>query len=92
MDKKGANTFPFHNLPPELKKTSQRSFLCFFTFPVGYKKSRWRLMLIRNIWEHKCKREPPFQKQSVLVPTDHTYQINGKSTMSKEKKMNKKDI
>ena len=34
-DEKGANTFPFHNLPPELKKTSQRSFLCFFTFPFG---------------------------------------------------------
>ena len=35
MDEKGANTFPFHNLPPELKKTSQRSFLFFFTFPFG---------------------------------------------------------
>ena len=34
-DEKDANTFPFHNLPPELKKTSQRSFLCFFTFPFG---------------------------------------------------------
>ena len=33
MDEKGDNTFPFHNLPPELKKQSQRSFLCFFTFP-----------------------------------------------------------
>ena len=27
MDEKGANTFPFHNLPPEPTKTSQRSFL-----------------------------------------------------------------
>ena len=33
MDEKGANTFPFHNLPPELKKTSQRSFLFFSPFP-----------------------------------------------------------
>ena len=31
---KGANTFPFHNLPPELKKNSQRSFLFFSTFPL----------------------------------------------------------
>ena len=23
MDEKGANTFPFHNLPPELKKISK---------------------------------------------------------------------
>ena len=33
MDEKGANTFPFHNLPPEPTKTSQRFFLCFLTFP-----------------------------------------------------------
>ena len=33
MDEKGASTFPFHNLPPELKKISQRSFLFFPPFP-----------------------------------------------------------
>ena len=32
MDEKSASTFPFHNLPPKLKKTSQRSFLCFLAF------------------------------------------------------------
>ena len=26
MDEKGANTFPFHNLPPELKKTPLKVF------------------------------------------------------------------
>ena len=35
MDEKGANTFPFNYLPPKLKKTSQRSFLLFSTFPFG---------------------------------------------------------
>ena len=33
MDRKGANTFPFYNLLPEPKKTSQRFLLCFLTFP-----------------------------------------------------------
>ena len=33
MDRKGANTFPFYNLLPEPKKTSQRFFLFFLTFP-----------------------------------------------------------
>ena len=30
MDEKGANTFPFHNLPPELKKTSLKVFPMLF--------------------------------------------------------------
>ena len=30
MDEKGANTSPFHNLPPELKKTSLKIFLVLF--------------------------------------------------------------
>ena len=55
LDEKGASTFPFHNLPPEPKKTSQRYFLCFLTFPLDKIKSRWRLLLNRNICEHKRK-------------------------------------
>ena len=35
MDEKGANTFPFHNLPPEPTKHLKRFFLCFLTFPLG---------------------------------------------------------
>ena len=34
MDEKGANTFPFHNLPPELKKILKRCFLFFSHFPL----------------------------------------------------------
>ena len=32
-NEKGVNTFPFHNLSPELKKTSRRYFLFFSPFP-----------------------------------------------------------
>ena len=30
MDEKGANTFPFHNLPPELKKTTSKGLSYLF--------------------------------------------------------------
>ena len=48
MDEKGANTFPFHNLPPELKKQSQRSFMCFFTVPFWIKEKSVATLSIRN--------------------------------------------
>ena len=51
MDEKGANTFPFHNLPPELKKQSQRSFLCFFTFPFWIKEKSVTTLANRNIYD-----------------------------------------
>ena len=35
MDRKGGNTFPFYNLPPELKKTSLK------VFPVLFSLSFW---------------------------------------------------
>ena len=37
MDEKGANTFPFYNSSPKLKKTSQMSFLFFSPFPYWIK-------------------------------------------------------
>ena len=40
---------------PNPRKTSQRSFMCFLTFPQDKIKSRWRLLLNRNICEHKRK-------------------------------------
>ena len=70
MDEKGASTFPFHNLPPEPKKTSQRSFLCFLTFPQDKIKSRWRLLLNRNICEHKCK-----------IPSQFSHRITEPATL-----------
>ena len=47
-EEKGANTFPFHNLPPKLKKYSQRSLLCFFTFPFWIKEKSVVTLAIRN--------------------------------------------
>ena len=49
MDEKGSSTFPFHNLPPEPKKTSQRSFLFFFTFPYWIKENSVVTLAIHNI-------------------------------------------
>ena len=66
MDENGACTFPFHNLPPEPKKTSQRSFLCFLTFPLDKIKSRWRLLINRNICEHKRKTSSQFSHRITL--------------------------
>ena len=69
MDRKGANTFPFYNLLPEPKKTSQRSFLCFLTFPQDKIKSRWRLLLNRNICEHKRKTSSQFSHRITELAT-----------------------
>ena len=35
MDRKGANTFPFYNLLPEPKKTSQKVFAVLFNLSLG---------------------------------------------------------
>ena len=48
MNEKGANTFPFHNLPPELKKISQRSFLFFSPFPYWIKEKLVATLAIYN--------------------------------------------
>ena len=69
MDEKGACTFPFHNLPPEPKKTSQRSFLCFLTFPLDKIKSQWRLLLNRNICKHKRKTSSQFSHRITELAT-----------------------
>ena len=48
MDENGANTFPFHNLPPKLKKISQRSFLFFSPFPYWIKEKSVATLAIPN--------------------------------------------
>ena len=48
MDRKGANTFPFYNLPPEPRAISIRNFSVLLTFPFGENKRRWRLLLPRH--------------------------------------------
>ena len=51
MDEKGANTFPFHNLPPELKKTYQKSFLFSSHFPYWIKEKSIATLAIRNNYD-----------------------------------------
>ena len=34
MDRKGANTFPFYNLPPVLRNISKKVFSVLFPFPL----------------------------------------------------------
>ena len=72
MDKKDASTFPFHNLPPEPKKTSQRSFLCFLTFPEDKIKKSAATLAKPNKCEHK--HEIP---KSVLSPYHRTGESAG---------------
>ena len=48
MDRKGANTFPFYNLPPEPRAISIRNFSVLLSFPFGENKRRWRLLLPRH--------------------------------------------
>ena len=49
MDEKGVNTFPFHNLPPELKKTSIKVFPAFFNLSFWIKEKSVVTLSIRNI-------------------------------------------
>ena len=62
MDEKGANTFPFHNLSPELKKISQRSFLFFSPFHYWIQERSVATLAIRN----NCDK---IQKTQVSSPT-----------------------
>ena len=48
MDRKGANTFPFYNLPPEPRAISLRNFSVLLSFPFGENKKWWRLLLPRH--------------------------------------------
>ena len=54
MDERGANTFPFHNLPPELKKTSLKVFPVLFYLSFWIKKNSVATLAIRIIMiKHK---------------------------------------
>ena len=67
MDEKVANTFPFHKLPPELKKISQRSFLFFSPFPYWIKEKYVTTLVIRKNCDKNAK-----QPKSVLPPYHRT--------------------
>ena len=50
MDKKGANIFPFYNLPPELKKTSLKVFPVLFNLSFWIKEKSVATLANRNIY------------------------------------------
>ena len=49
MDEKGANTFPFYNLPPELKKKSLKVFHVLFHLSFRIKENSVTTLANRNI-------------------------------------------
>ena len=49
MDEKGVNNFPFHNLPPELKKTSLKVFHVLFHLSLWIKEKSMATLANRNI-------------------------------------------
>ena len=62
MDEKGANTFPFHNLPLKLKKIISKVFPVLFTFPYWIKEKSVATLAIHNI----CDK---MQNKQVSSPT-----------------------
>ena len=61
MDKKGANTFPFHNLPPELKKTYLKVIPVLFSLSFWIKEKSMATLANHNICDKKLNK-------SVLSP------------------------
>ena len=70
MDRKGANTFPFYNLPPEPREISLRNFSVLLSFPIGENKRRWRLLLTATFREPALKQsvpDPPITELATLL-------------------------
>ena len=57
MDEKGANTFPFHNLPPELKKTSLKVFPVLFSVSFWIKEKSVAALANCNICKYKMQND-----------------------------------
>ena len=63
MDEKGANTFHFHNLPPELKKIISKVFYVLFTLSfIWIKEKLVATLAIRN----NCNQTE--NTKSILLP------------------------
>ena len=66
MDEKGANTFPFHNLPPKLKKTSLMVFPVLFHLSFWIKEKSVKTLAKLQHLRSKCKTLksvlPPYHK------------------------------
>ena len=72
MDRKGANTFPFYNLPPEPRNISKKEFFCaFFLSLLDKIKVGGDSCLPRHFAKTNAKRKPAFQKNSQFFPPYH---------------------
>ena len=70
MDEKGANTFPFHNLPTELKKIISKVFPVLFTHSFIWIKEKSVMTLAnRNICENKRKTSSQFSHRITELAT-----------------------
>ena len=63
-DRKGANTFPFYNLPPPYSEISQKKefFCAFFLSLLDKIKVGGDSCLLRHFAKTNAKRKPTFQK------------------------------
>ena len=68
-DRKGANTFPFYNLPPEPEKHPEKEYFCAFVLSLLDKiKDGGDSCLPRHFAKTNTKRKPAFQKNNKFFP------------------------
>ena len=71
MDGKGANTFPFHNLPPKLKILKKKGLSCsFHPFLYWIKEKSVATLAIRNICDKTQNTKsvlPPYYRKPYRV-------------------------
>ena len=70
MDERGAKTFPFHNLPPELKKTISKVFPVLFNLSFWMKEKSVATLAIRNICD-----------QTQNIPSQFSHRITELETL-----------
>ena len=75
MDRKGANTFPFYNLPPALKISKKGIFLCFFPFQLDKIKVSGDSYLPRHFANKIAKCKPAFQNVPVLATVSQNWRL-----------------
>ena len=75
MDRKGANTFPFYNLPPVLKISKKEFFCAFFSFQLDQIKVGGDSYLPRHFANTNAKCTPALK----IVPVLPLYHRTGDS-------------
>ena len=75
MDRKGANTFPFYNLPPELEKRLEKEFFCAFVLSLLDKiKDGGDSYLPRHFAKINANANQ-HSKTVISIPTDHSWPL-----------------